>query len=390
MTKSELKQLIREVIRSSNRSLLESGEYTVSSDKEKLLFDFYVLSFIKTVNLNPMSKDSVASFIGDGEEVTSLIADAEQKLLPRLKKDLLDVVFYAICCEMRHADLEWMLDFSDVKSQPFPLLKKYKEVQPSVDFYDDEEDGGDNLLSYQESYEAAKKIGATQNPKEFVSECTVAFTSGAFDAGWGGKPWRNICDGWLRLYNATKLSDIYVAIDYVYHLQHNSDSVFNKIEAYYKSGYITWLTAALDFKYNIKNIREILPYCSSDMRKIAQKAFKIANVPQVTNPTKEKPFKPDRLEIDQMYQYLKKQVEKVKPMFAAKSSTIEFDSDGDVYISVANDKKRINYYYDLYINGDIDLKGKSEDGKTVLNKKKINAYEIIPTIVSQSKKDGIL
>jgi hypothetical protein len=397
MTKSELKQLIREVIRSSNRSLLESGEYTVSSDKEKLLFDFYVLSFIKTLNLNPMSKDSAASFIGDGEEVTSLIADAEQKLLPRLKKDLLDAVFYAICCEMRHADLDWMFDFSDVKAQPFPLLKKYKEVQPRVDpDWNDDEEGGDNLLSYQEAYEAAKKIGATKNPKEFVSECVVVFTtSGSFESGWGGKPWRNICDGWLRLYNATKLSDIYVAIDYVYHLQHNSDSVFNKIEAYYKSGYIEWLTAALDFKYNIKNIREILPYCSSDMRKIAQKAFKIANVPQVTNATKEKPFKPDRLEIDQLYQYLNKQVEKVKPMFAAKSSTIESitiesGSDGDDYISVANNKQRINYYYTSYVNGDIDLKGKSEDGKTVLNKKKINAYEIIPTIVSQSKKDGIL
>jgi len=390
MTKNELKQLIREVIESSNRSLLESGEYTVSSDKEKLLFDFYVLNFIKTSNLNPLSKGSVASFFGDSQDVTSLIEDAERKLLPRLKKDLLDAVFYAICCEMRHADLEYMFNSSDVKTQQFPLLKKYKQVQP--DDYDwGYEDDDEMFQSYREAYEAAKKIGATQNPKEFVSECVVAFTSGAFDADYGGKAWRNICDAWLRLYNATKLSDIYVAIDYVYHLQHNTDSVFNKVKEYYKSGYINWLSAALDFKYNIKNIREILPYCSSDMRKIAQKAFKIANVPQVTNPTKEKPFKPDRLENDQLHSYLRKQVEKVKPMFAAKSSTIEFDhSDGNVYIYVANGKQRVNYYYDAYINGDIDITGKSEDGKTVLKKKKIDAYKIIPTIVAQSKQDGIL
>lgn len=393
MTKNELKQLIREVIKSHNRSLLESGEYIVSTDKEKLLFDFYALSFIKTANLNPLSKGSVASFIGNSEEVTSLIEDAEQKLLPRLRKDLLDAVFFAICCEMRHADLGWMFDFSDVKKQSFPLLKKYSEVQPEDDFYDDR--GSDNLQSYQQAYEAAKKIGADQNPKEFVSECAVAFTSGAFDAGWGGKPWRNICDGWLRLYNATKLSDIYVAIDYVYHLQHNNDTVFNKVKEYYKSGHLEWLEAALDFKYNIKNIREILPYCSSDMRKIAQKAFKIANIPQVTTPTKEKPFKPDRLEYEQLYSFLTKEVEKVKPMFAAKSSTINIfetnEEDVNIFINVqSKDKPTVEYYITSYLNGDIDIRAALENGKKILKKTKTNVYKIIPMIVSQSKELGIL
>jgi hypothetical protein len=72
------------------------------------------------------------------------------------------------------------------------------------------------------------------------------------------------------LNNATDPAKTAVAIDHVYDLQHNTDTVFNKIKSYYDAnkGY-KWIKEMLDFKANAKSIRELLPFVSSKMKKLA-------------------------------------------------------------------------------------------------------------------------
>jgi len=72
----------------------ESREYIVSSDPEILLYDFYLLSYLTTTNINPKSKTYKGNFLDDDEELKSLIEDAESKLLPALKKEMLSAVFF--------------------------------------------------------------------------------------------------------------------------------------------------------------------------------------------------------------------------------------------------------------------------------------------------------
>lgn len=412
----------KELFAKMRQSLLESGEYTVSADKERLLFDFYTLSFIKTLNINPLSKDSKASFLGDSEEVTSLIHDAENKLLPALKKDLLAAVFYAICCEIRHAVLDDVFDkYNDEilkqNTKKLPLLAKYYKGNPEND-----------VETREESYNLVKKIGGTQNPEQFVKDCSVGFIEGFGHVDhYGGKPWKRICEGWLRLYRASNPSDIYVAIDHIYDLQHNNDTVFDKVQDYYKDGSIYWIKPALNFKAKIKNIREILPYCSSDMRKIAQKALKIANVPQITQSTKNKPLDPNKFTFDTLFEYLQKEIDKVKSTFAAKNTKItiernEIENDnGDEYSVIdivlknpfLNNERDLHDYFSImytvtvYVDGSIKLEfpyhqqkydyerwryanlySWNDVGST--KKLKVKAAEIIPTIVAHSKQNGYL
>ena len=59
-----------------------------------------------------------------------------------------------------------------------------------------------------------------------------------------------------------------VAIDHVYDLQHNTDTVFNKLQEYYKDGY-QWIKDALDDKANVKSYFDLLGKSSSVVKRLA-------------------------------------------------------------------------------------------------------------------------
>jgi len=277
-------------------------DYLVSRDPEKILFDFYVLGYINTINLDVTSKGYQGSFIGkDPTELKSLIEDAENKLLPYLKAEMLDAVFYSLGCEIRHADVEDLESAASHDAETdnnyeyfkktWPILNKYFSIIRKM-----------GVASDANSRDASNRIikRLVKNKPDFVEGMKFIFDQDyAWDESYGGKSWSNICDGWLRLYNSTTKLEMYVAIDHVYDLQHNNDSVFNKVKRYlkfpvdsyteYAAHNTEWLTNALDLKANIKNIHTLLPLCSSDMRKIASMVLKRANIAK-TEPLTDKPF----------------------------------------------------------------------------------------------------
>ena len=279
MTKTELKEEIRKII-----TEVLNEDYIPSADPENILFDFYVLSYISTINLDVMSKGYGGGFIGkDPEELKSLITDAENKLLPYLKNEMLDAVFYSLGCEIRYAaQFDDALDFDEHKYQwktKNPFMFKY--LTKVIRNFENNSRLTTRFLSRASSNSLISVItnNSMENKMVFVTGAQTVFSKFEWPDDYGGNSWAGICDGWLRLYKAKTVSDLYVAIDHIYDLQHNTGSVFNKVEKYLKDKVgINWLAKALNLKAKIKNIHTILPMCSSDMRKIALMVLKRANI----------------------------------------------------------------------------------------------------------------
>lgn len=103
-----------------------------------------------------------------------------------------------------------------------------------------------NSRGYQDSYEAIMKIKIFI--LKFMKMASNSFTKMDWQNKYGGKSWANIADGWLKLYNAKSNDDIKIYIDHIYDLQHNTNTVFNKLESYYKEGGYFWIKGALDLK----------------------------------------------------------------------------------------------------------------------------------------------
>ena len=67
--------------------------------KQYLMYDFYMLTYLKSIL--PLPSINFRDLPTDLEDSVN---DAVNTLLPYLREELLDAVFYAICAEMRHAD----------------------------------------------------------------------------------------------------------------------------------------------------------------------------------------------------------------------------------------------------------------------------------------------
>lgn len=261
---------------------LESRDYHLAHDPQVLLYDFYVLSYLRSLKLK--ETQHIKSFVSkDVEELTSLITDAEPKLLPVIKKETLDAVFYSICSEMRQV-IGFPLDTAKLANITSPtMFALYQAINQAAtnplresgdeDLSDITRDQMVNLVDTQ-----IKALGTTRFT--FVDLALLMFTH--FGYIWDltaemktGKVWAAICSAWKRLAISETPEHQYIAIDHVYDLHHMSGSVFNKVPRYLKNGSISWMKTALDFKAGIDKIEQLLPFCSSDLRKIALMSLKV-------------------------------------------------------------------------------------------------------------------
>ena len=72
-------------------------EYKVPKDKEHLLYDFFMMSMLSGYFKHEPSKN------GDREdELNTTFKETENILLPYLKKEMLDITYFAMCSEARH------------------------------------------------------------------------------------------------------------------------------------------------------------------------------------------------------------------------------------------------------------------------------------------------
>jgi hypothetical protein len=278
----------------SNFILNESWKtYTPSKNPKILLYDFYVLSYLSTLPLDPTQKGFSGSLIGrNPNEIKLDIEHAQSVLLPVLVKKLKNALFLGICAELRH-----IFD----KPQNYSLFKDNKLFKYYTRYYssltgnvpDEFKLNRDvknprvtakekaYLISYKAAMMAIKKAGSS----------TIAFAELARDlfkemnwaSSYGGNKWAEIADGYLLLAKAHTNNEKQIAIDHAYDLQHNTGTALNKVKDFAINTNFAWIQVALDHKRDAKSMYELLPECSSDMKKLALEAFKIANVKKPTS-----------------------------------------------------------------------------------------------------------
>lgn len=285
-----------------------SFNYQVPDDKEQQLYDFYMLVWLKgrssfdakldklrqSGDIPGMASPPKPEFTGDMTEedkIDYMLQEMASSLFPYLKKNLLGAVFYALCAEFRHSieqtRAEGLLTIIQKKFAPeyAELFKKFVEKYTLLYHHGNtfadtkgirnpEYKSGKNQVERNHAFAAMNSVA--ENREQAVRLMKYIFGMGFWHGSYGGEAWERIADGWLRLNDANSESKMVVAIDHIYDLQHNTDTVFNKLASYYKqeNGY-GWIKKALDKKAKIKDPHELINKISSGFKKLAYRAIKM-------------------------------------------------------------------------------------------------------------------
>ena len=281
-----------------------SFSYVVPEDKEKQLYDFYMLSYLKSFSMFDVDRAETRNKTGydpkqfsvirpdenemDNEDkIDRMIKEASNQLLPVLKENLLEAVFFSLCAEIRHVfDRNVVNDILEIvknlgeeyvsgfkkyakeftlrnSERTQPLMRRPEDIHPDLKVMQN---------NYKSSYYAALKSGLSK--PQFVRLMEELYKRALWSSSYGGTAWANICKGWTKLNEAQNDQQLTLYIDHIYDLQHNTGTVFNKVESYAKQGSYNWLAKALDHKAKIKSPHEIVNKISSSLRKLALRAIK--------------------------------------------------------------------------------------------------------------------
>lgn len=298
---------------------------TVPTDKEEQLYDFYMLSFLRGRSgyeaRRPEFRDKTGYDISQfsvvrpdpgemdhDDRLDHMLGEVADTLLPNLKKNLLEAVFFSLSAEIRHVfdrnssgklidmifkslgeriargfrnyakQLALFKDKTTVDLVRKPSVS-HPDIRPSLKkepptWSNPSITGGNDPQhnEYATSYFAVLKSGLER--PDFVYLMKFLYENASWASSYGGKAWAGICNGWQKLYSATKDPELSVWIDHIYDLQHNTGTVFNKVKAYAKDGHYDWLSKALDHKASIKEPHEIIDKISSSFRPLAYRAIK--------------------------------------------------------------------------------------------------------------------
>lgn len=266
-------------------------------DKRKLMYDFYVVSFLNQFDLKHSTPGRKVSGFGElidtptmrrelDENTKDSFIHAKEQLLGYLKPHFLRALFFAICAEFRHV-------FSNNKNSHILEFFKKRDAEEfirkyAVNYKALNTDFGDFLKQrtrenferfendhrgYLDSYKSVKNTGIEE--EKFIQLAKDSFLELNWSASYGGNSWANICDGWIMLHGAESEDDKFVAIDHVYDLQHNTDTVFNKLKSYYdKEEKYRWIKKALDQKANVQSPYELLDNVSPVLKSMALRILK--------------------------------------------------------------------------------------------------------------------
>lgn len=266
-------------------------KYTPPTRKDYKLYDFYMLNLIRgrskseltayktTAKKLPATLDkfdpndiaqshttfSPGNLDNKETQVNYMIEEVTETLLPNLKHELENVLIYAAASELKNVlklndpDIVAMqltqTNFANLAHTTEQYLKKIRKASP------------DNC------YKLALEI--YKQPKNFMELAKYIFENLEFTELHGGPAWGRIVEAYFRLTQATKPPEMFVAIDHVYDLQHNTGTIFNKITSYASNTGYDWLKQALDYKAIIKHPSDLLDHVSPEMRKLAQLAIQI-------------------------------------------------------------------------------------------------------------------
>ena len=290
--------------------LIESWkDYKLSNSPKVLLYDFYLLSYLSSLILDPGTRKDVGltgvgysgKFFGrEGKELDEDIQNAQRKLLPFLGTKLSQALFIAIASELRHV-LDRNQQWSKFKHTDNKTFRNYirtlrlmtdnelKDFHPTrnLERPELEVDSKGRKVAYQAAKKAIKETGG--NVIDFARMSADAFKDLNWSPAYGGKAWADIAQGYIDLrqalnnYNpeapspsSESAEKLIAAIDHAFDLEHNTGTVLNKVNYFDVGGY-NWIKKALDDKRDA-DMYSIASKASSDMRKLGHEVLKVAGI----------------------------------------------------------------------------------------------------------------
>lgn len=177
----------------------------------RIVQKFYTNSFLFDVVSDKLPQKRF--FLSELEK-ENFIFDFEN-FLEKTKEHLLEAVFYSCACEARHG---YSYCFNNHYSK-YIKKERFGDVTFTSNIF--QECGRDSAPK------RALRI-FKGNRRDAMIAFRDAFAYPRWDSCYGGSPWKNGAEGWIRLFNAKNNKEIISAIDHVYDLQHNSGLLFNK------------------------------------------------------------------------------------------------------------------------------------------------------------------
>lgn len=295
-----------------------SWTYHVPEDKKQQMYDFYMLEYLlppgiklyitpldfggeDTDKANALQNKELAAKglppderpYGDMSRTTEdkfnyALYEVADKLLPTLKKELLEGVIFSIAAEVRHV--------YDAGEKPVDVIEKVRQalgekeakmlreytialkgmqnpdISPLMKRRPVPKDAKKSGKDYKTSYRAMKRAGGTD--EDWAKLASWLFSNIRWPGSFGGPAWASIADGWLHLNNA-KGASMLTYIDHVFDLQHNTGSVFTKLKGYQKESGYDWIQEALDHKRDLVSPFEMFEHISPSMRELAKIGIKL-------------------------------------------------------------------------------------------------------------------
>ena len=306
--------------------LNEGVTYTLPASPRYLMADFYILSFIDSIDFeslasrpSPTNPSGMASALR-GEKYREDIKYAKSVLYPFLQKTILADTFFSICCEGSYAllitDSNGMyfgkdsVDKDFIRALPLwykALARAYEQAHGKATHDESaryETEKSNYLDRYTTINNYLKENGKSKT--EFVQVTMKVFNHTIlWSSQYGGTAWGAICDGWLHLnkVDPNDYNKAAVYIDHLYDLEHNNGTVFNKLRKYafpeeLTKGYAEssryhgfgWIKELLDYKASVKNPYDLLRRTSGLMQKLASPVLKAAGYSRLDTENKNEQY----------------------------------------------------------------------------------------------------
>ena len=268
--------------------------YTIPKDLEHVLIDFYSLINIdRKAEMPDLGKPRKQGFhVPDSElegmsdeqkndlgvmdtsehndEMDYVREEAIKTLVEFLLPEMTKSITFANAAEFRHIldqnSPETLKEFF-TKNEAYSFYKEYvreynlRSMHKFGKMFTPREEGKGRYKDDEKQRRHAHyaiKTSLKRSGMSWVKFCEVsenAFNELSWSNQYGGPKWGNISKGLKFLIEAADkdLQTKIIAIDHAYDLQHNTDTVFNKLVKYAKDGGYSWIMRRLEQKKNIKN-----------------------------------------------------------------------------------------------------------------------------------------
>ena len=263
-------------------------------DLEKQIVDFYVSSMHLAVPKNAAAESMLSKAYEESSEAMSF---AHEQLVNSLYPLIKEAVLFSLCSEFRH-----IVDYNNeceaemlraaekaVPGSAEKLAEAYEQMEASFKKYPNTIPGAEpraknpnqaarfsdprlhkelrsNITSRLNAYGILTSV--FKDHRSLVETMKAVFNCKFWKEDFGGALWSSIAEAWLQLDSAKTVGQKSVAIDHILDIQHNNNSVFDKVRYFYKNGGYEWLGNLLTLKRHAKTPWELYDYASADMQKI--------------------------------------------------------------------------------------------------------------------------